>query len=282
MIGQISLLEELKYLAETHNFPRFSIIVGSRGSGKKLLCYEISKMLECEYAVVPDVSVETVRQVIATSYKNTLPTVYAFTNTDRMSLQAKNALLKITEEPPHNAYFILTTKNAENTLDTLKSRAELFYMEPYLPSELQEYARKADSFISEKVLEIIHFLCASPGEVGILLKQGDPEEFMDYVALIVDKIGKVPPSNALKAGKRLKFKEADEGYDPELFLRAANSYFLDDCTNSKDESLQFYCFEAISVTHRYLAEFGIKGINKASCFDMWLLDLRKAYRRVIG
>ena len=49
MIGQEKILEILKELKEKNRFPKFMIIQGGKGWGKKLLCKEISKLLNFIY-----------------------------------------------------------------------------------------------------------------------------------------------------------------------------------------------------------------------------------------
>ena len=51
---------------------------------------------------------------------------------------AKNALLKVVEEPPNNAYFIMTVQNIDNMLGTIKSRGTVIKMEPYTIQDLQK------------------------------------------------------------------------------------------------------------------------------------------------
>ncbi|MBL1680403.1 hypothetical protein ELD14_28950, partial [Klebsiella pneumoniae] len=81
-----------------------------------------------------------VREVIDNSYSCYTKTMYCLSNADNMRSQAKNAMLKITEEPPENAYFCITAIDESSLLDTIKSRAQVLRMNEYLPSEISEYA----------------------------------------------------------------------------------------------------------------------------------------------
>ena len=64
MIGQTKLLDKIDKL--TTNFPRFVMLVGGRGSGKKLICNEIAKKLG--YPLVSmGTGVDEVREVIQNS-----------------------------------------------------------------------------------------------------------------------------------------------------------------------------------------------------------------------
>ena len=138
MIGQTKVLENIKRIANG-NFPRFSIICGQKHGGKKLIAKEIAKTLNAQL-ISTDVKVDTIRDIIKLAYKQTEPTVYLLADADKMSLAAKNALLKITEEPPQKAYFIMTITDINNTLQTLRSRGTIINLDPYTPSELLRYA----------------------------------------------------------------------------------------------------------------------------------------------
>lgn len=119
--GQKNLLQDIDTLVKNNKFPRFSIIVGDTGFGKKVISEYIAKHLEASF-VPCSVDVESVRDTIANAYEMTEKTLYMFFDCDGMSTQAKNALLKVTEEPPNNAYFIMTVRDISNILGTLISR----------------------------------------------------------------------------------------------------------------------------------------------------------------
>ena len=111
MIGQKHLQSRIEQLITDRTFPRFSILVGPKGSGKKTFAnWIITKIVRQEalsYSqVCPDVKIDTIRQIIESAYKTISTNIYVIPDADTMSNAAKNALLKVTEEPPNNAYFI--------------------------------------------------------------------------------------------------------------------------------------------------------------------------------
>jgi len=68
-------------------------------------------------------------------------------NTESLTLNAANALLKILEEPPENSYLILTTDNISSLLPTIVSRC-LIVPSPRPSSEEAESFLKAEGFES--------------------------------------------------------------------------------------------------------------------------------------
>lgn len=268
MIGQNLIQQNLKDFIDTNSLPRFSIIVGLKGSGKRTLCKEIgsySKMscVEC------GIKVDDVRDVIESSYKISSPVLYIIPNADDMSVAAKNAMLKVMEEPPNNAYFIMTLNDLSQTLPTIKSRASVFYMDGYTPQELLEYASKYTLSDTEK--DILQDVCETPLEVDILFSM-KITEFFDYVELVTDNIAEVSGANSFKIASKIAFKEDPEKYDLELFWKA----FMKVCASRLSDN-RFRYSGGIQITSKYLQELSITGINKQSTFDQWLLDIRQAW-----
>ena len=70
--------------------------------------------------------IDIVRQVISDVYikpNEADKKVYILGNAHSMTVQAQNALLKVLEEPPHYAVFILTAENRHRMLNTILSRS---------------------------------------------------------------------------------------------------------------------------------------------------------------
>jgi len=256
MVGQKTLLKILNHLIETDSFPKFCIIVGERGSEAGLIASEIYKKLDAHLVEVSDVKVDTIREIITEAYKVSTTTLYNIKNADMMSLQAKNSLLKVTEEPPNKSYFIMTVEDELNLLSTIKSRGSVFYTERYSADEILEY------YGSEENADIIQALCETPGEVDII--RDNAKEFYDYVNKVVDNIASVSGSNAFKIADKIKFKDTDEGFDLILFLKA----FKQICFDKE-------LYTASLTTSEFLFMMNYKSINKQMLFDSWILEMRR-------
>ena len=276
MIGQHNLQSQIEQLVKDGTFPRFSILVGPRGSGKKTLAREIAKKIPNALVFDIGLSVEDVRVSIENAYKMINTVVRIIPDADTMSNAAKNALLKVTEEPPNNAYWIMTLEDENNTLETIRSRGTVFHMDRYTPDEIAEYY--GDNYFNEDDAcwgsreSIIKELCETPGDVHILSK--DVLLFYDYVQLVVDNIAEVSLANAFKIPSKVALKEDVEAYDLRLFWKA----FMNVCRDrSYDQNTKEYC-ECIVVTSKYLQRLKVKGINKQMLIDNWVLEIRNLWQ----
>ena len=64
--------------------------------------------------------------------------VYIIDEVHMLTLEASNALLKLLEEPPTHAYFILCTTNPEKVIETIKSRCQQFQFKRPTIDELKQ------------------------------------------------------------------------------------------------------------------------------------------------
>lgn len=271
MIGQINLQSDINNLITNNSFPRFTILTGLKGSGKKLMVSKISEMLSITLVILPDVKIDTVRQVITEAYKQSNKTLYFIPDADNMSTPAKNALLKVIEEPPNRAYFIMSLEDINNTLPTIKSRGTVFQMDRYTPDEIFEYYWTVGDMPNGA--EIVRTLCETPGEVKkcVDMCSGTVMSFYDYVNLVADNIAKVSGANAFKIADKVALKDESEGYDLKLFWKA----FCKVCADRIAEDVKYA--EAISITSEHIQCLRIKGISKQALMDMWILAIRKAW-----
>ena len=268
MIGQLQLQEKLNKIMET--YPKFSIIVGPKGSGKKTICKYICKKL-----ILPIItfgtSVDNVRQAIDLAYEQYEPTCYMFPDADGMSVSAKNALLKVTEEPPKNAYFMLTLLSMSNTLETIQSRGTVFQLDAYNTQELISY-RKYKQYKPD-FDSIIEEICSCTGEVDELFTNDIPS-FYKFANTIVDNIHIPNTGNIFKISKQIKTKEDDNGYDGVLLFKAVRSLYIKKAKQTK-------CIkhlQAANVTTQCIKDLMLPSINKIATVDKWIMDVRQVLR----
>lgn len=266
MIGQHNLQSRISALINANIYPRFTILVGAPGSGKRTLANEIAKWLQkdelaCSF-ICPDVKVDTIREIISGAYKIVGTNIYIIPDADNMSSGAKNALLKVTEEPPNDAYFIMTLEDENNTLETIKSRATIFHMDRYMPDEIEQYFKKRFGDIKSAEISIIREICDTPGDLEKVMTY-DVLAFYDYVKLVVDNIKEVSLANALKISSKIALKDGAEGYDLRLFWKTV----IEVCFTEMR-------IDDVMITAKWLRKLKIPRVNKLMLFDSWVLELR--------
>lgn len=271
MIGQANILEQIDNWVDMEDFPRFLILTGGRGSGKATLAHLIAKKLGA-FRIDCELGVDAVREAVENCYRCNGVTIYTFLNADKMSAQAKNALLKITEEPPRSAHFIMTLQDPGSTLETLRSRGTLLSMQPYTHAELEEY-------MGDKINETILEIASTPGDVDELRKL-NVEEFFAFCEKVLDNIGTVSGVNAFKIAQSLKFKEDGEGYDPILFMRCISAVCLDRVQHEENKAVVRMHCGIIKATAGCIRELQLTGVKKDSTVDIWILKVRDIIQEV--
>lgn len=254
MIGQKILLETIDKMT-LDNLPRFIVITGAKGQGKRTLMCEIALKLEIPF-VNFGIKIDEIREMIEMAYKQTEPIIYVIADADKMSIGAKNSLLKIIEEPPNNAYFIITLQNINNTLPTIKSRCLQLDMENYTDNELMEMIDKIVPNSSQLEKAILLDCCNNYHQIELLNKYGI-EEFYRYIEKVVNNIYKVQSANSFKIAEKLDIKDDENGYDIDLFFNTFQNVCLDNALgiiDSTDEDLkQDYLnyLESNKITSKY-------------------------------
>ena len=271
MIGQRNVWAKIEHQIKNDKFPRFSILIGERGSGKRTLAKYIGKALDMP-TVETGISVDNIREIIESSYKLTSPILYVIANADSMSQAASNALLKITEEPPHNAYFIITCENVDNLFTSIQSRGVTYMLEPYSANDKLDYIDSVEHSLTDDDITFIIDVAVNIGEV-IKLMNMDISSFRDYVNLVIDNIAEVSGSNAFKIADKIALKDDEDKYDLRLFWRAFSVLCIDRMAG--ENALLFA--KAVAITGDALAQLNIRGLNRSMLFDKWLLDIRSEW-----
>lgn len=160
-VGNEKVLNLLGTLMDSGRFPHAIIIEGEQGLGKKTFAKLLACALVCRdddkpckscaqcrkvlQGIHPDVfehialggarsfHVDTVRDIINDVYMPPNEAdykIYILGNADCMNESAQNAILKILEEPPSYAVFIMTVQSKSALLNTVVSRSVSVQMNP--------------------------------------------------------------------------------------------------------------------------------------------------------
>ena len=201
---QQQIFETLEKLASGGRFPHALIFEGPAGSGKKtaaryaaslLLCREngvkpcgqcrsCKKQLENhpDFTVIEPknksktISVDQIRDIKLSAYvapHEADRKVYFIPDAHQLRVEAQNALLKLIEEPPEAARFILTVPSRSNLLETVISRSTVI---PMRQLEQQQRLEVLKSLSDKKYADQLQQLsqdCLTVGEALAALSDPD-------------------------------------------------------------------------------------------------------------
>lgn len=214
MIGQKNNINTIIKWRCNKSIPRFIIISGDIGSGRLTFAKVIIRMINAKGIIMGN-SIADVRETIENAYTITEPTCYIFRNADDMKNEAKNALLKVVEEPPNNAYFIMTVQNIDNMLGTIKSRGTVISMEPYSKQDLESVCD--DDFILQYAINI----------ADTKRERAELERTEDCVLDVIDGMKAKSGTKILKATTQLRSKATEtDKIDCLLFMLMFKAEFL--------------------------------------------------------
>lgn len=284
MIGQDRLMSQIDDLIEREKFPRFSIIVGEKGMESDDVGRYISCRLDSPCVVLPDVKVDTIRDMIQQAYKSHDKLVYIMPNADNMSISAKNAMLKVIEETPNKVYFAMCLEDLSNTLATIQSRGTVFHMNTPTKDDIANFARslyKNKKDIDEEVIKIVSNICTTPLDVDTLMKYG-VKDFYSYVEKVADNIFTIDGAEVFNLMNKLAYKEDADGYDCRLFLKCLQRVFIDEiCDNfaANKESCGTNCLcSIVKWIGRYMSDLRVRGVNKQMLIDNMVLEMRNIWK----
>lgn len=266
-VGQTANLKYLESCTERGNMPQFLILIGPPHSGKRTMADHIARHLIKSIPTETEPGIDGVRAVIETAYKATMPACYIFADCDQMSTASLNALLKVTEEPPKQAHFILTASG--NVLETLQSRATILFMQPYTQEQLKQFTS------DEAALRI----CTTPG--AILTLGDNAQALADFCEKFVDSVATVTGVNAFKIPGYLKLKDEDEGHDLHLFFDGVSAVCAELAMQLAENGQQKEAQRLLKVmllTGEVDQRTQRKSVRKDSLVDMWILDVRNALK----
>jgi DNA polymerase-3 subunit delta' len=164
VIGQVALVTLFQRLLGARQLSHALMLEGVPGCGRRTLARSLAQAILCaspqsgdacggcpscllsQAGNHPDLTevhhdsqpgettVEEVReQLVARAFETPLigeRRVFVLYGMERLREAAANAMLKALEEPPAGAYFILTTSQAGGVLRTIRSRVQLFRLQP--------------------------------------------------------------------------------------------------------------------------------------------------------
>ncbi|MBO4356194.1 MAG: hypothetical protein J5850_05015 [Clostridia bacterium] len=185
------------------------------------------------------IGVETVREIKDTAFIKPNDVdfkAYIIRNSELLTVQAQNALLKILEEPPADTFFFLLCENVSSLLLTVRSRAPTVRLQQFSSNDLAEY-----------LLRNVNGAKA--------LKMNSPEEFEYVLSISEGTIGRAKA--LLTAGTDDK--------NSEIILRERVMDFLETIIRADSVSIRKKCLELPTDREEFsqfikLARIGLRDI----------------------
>ena len=168
IIGNEKIQELLKNAIKNSKTSHSYLFIGTEGIGKKLIAQEFSKALLClgdpkycntcksciefdsqnnpDFNIIePDgnsIKIEQIREIqrkVAEKPIISSKKIYIINDSDKMTTEAQNCLLKTLEEPPEYITIILIGTNENAFLSTIKSRCTIIHFQDIPEDKIQEY-----------------------------------------------------------------------------------------------------------------------------------------------
>lgn len=119
-----------------------------------------------------NITVDKIREIVNDAYTKPYESgkkVYIISYGDDMNEQAQNAFLKVLEEPPQYAAFIILCENYESLLQTVRSRCTRIQFPPVSDKKIREYIKTHFPEETEKTKFLVQYAGGIAGNVEKIL-----------------------------------------------------------------------------------------------------------------
>ncbi len=201
IIGNEKIQELLKNAIKNNKASHSYLFIGTEGIGKKLIAQEFSKALLClgenkycntcksciefdsqnnpDFNIIePDgnsIKIEQIREIqrkVAEKPIISSKKIYIINDSDKMTTEAQNCLLKTLEEPPEYITIILIGTNENSFLSTIKSRCTIIHFQDIPEDKIQKYLSEKEGIH----IQDSYILKAFGGSIGKAIQLQDKQE----------------------------------------------------------------------------------------------------------
>ena len=217
LVGNDKVKNMLKNSINENNILHSYMFVGTEGIGKAMFAKTFANMLfcvsdeekpygNCKPCIEflgnnnPDfmqidaedgksIKIEQIRQLqekVIEKPINSGKKVYIINNSELMTIEAQNCLLKTLEEPPEYVVIILIVSNENKLLTTIKSRCTKIYFESLSNEKIENYIvqRQKEKVLNKNMLELCN---GSIGKAITIQEKIEEYEQVEKIILNIDK-----------------------------------------------------------------------------------------------
>lgn len=164
-----------------------------------------------------NITVDKIRSVVSDAYTKPYESgkkVYIISYGDDMNEQAQNAFLKVLEEPPQYAVFIILAENYESLLMTVRSRCTRVQFPPVSDGKIRGYIKSHFPEEAEKTEFLVQYAGGVAGNIEKILSA---ENFVALRGEALDKLELLLSARKLDAYEIAEFFEENKE-DADLIL----------------------------------------------------------------
>ena len=293
IIGNNENKRNLKNIIESNNISHSYIFSGISGIGKFLFAKEFAKAILCSNQTIkpcntcracesfengnnPDIIIideqeESIKtEQIKELTNNVLEKpiqgnkkIYIINNSENMTKEAQNSLLKTLEEPPEYIVIILVTSNENLLLNTIKSRCLKIPFQKLSNDEIREYFSRMSETVNNNMIK------AFGGSIEKAIHFKDKNEIYEKIEEVFSNIENMNELQILSI-KETIFKDKEDIYS---ILDYINTIFYDKIIEQVTNA-DYYskCIEIIEKTKLRLK----KNSNYDMTIDNCLLAIERS------
>ncbi len=207
-IGKSSVAKELAISALAKASPFNATIVKQQClAGAYPNYFYISALMGDDGKLKHDITIEQVRTLLNSLKQKAAvagPRIIIIDSVDNLNRQAANALLKMLEEPPQNAFFLLICHSVGGVLPTIKSRCLMVNFKSLPDGDIAQVIAGQGHKVDESIISIAS---GSPGIHEKILAAGG-----SATVLAIQKLLMLTNLNDLKSAIQDLLKQSDDTF----------------------------------------------------------------------
>ena len=287
ILGNDKIKELLTNSVKNNKISHSYLFIGIEGIGKKLIAKEFAKMILCidenkycgscksciefdtdnnpDFKIIePDensLKIEQIREFQSKVAEKPIISnkkVYIINDSDKMTTEAQNCLLKTLEEPPEFVTIILIGSNENAFLSTIKSRCMILHFNKIQDDEIKRFLEENyQNKVNSKIM-----LDAFQGSIGKALQIQDKQEEYEKIEKIIYSLEDKDKIDILKMSEPI-YKAKEEKFD---ILDYMNIVFIN---LAKKSNKYAQCINIVEDAKKRLQS----NANYDMCIDNMLLKL---------